>query len=195
MEGVSYVLPVARSQPGDKVIAYKVAKVGATKYDAQFFANLFKSIGVPDAVVMFLVAQVALETQHFTSKLLYDHNNASGIIFINKPSVQKNATKGRPIPENSKYNYAMFNSIKDWAIDYNRVLHLGKAKPFEATTLADYVARLKANKYFSADINEYMRIIKDTYAKYKKFVPTVAVAGGSAIALLLIVGLAYAISR
>lgn len=150
-------------------------------YTAQDFANLFSSIGVKKEIIPFLVAQVALETGDFKSKLLYDHNNASGIVYIGKPATQKNAKKGRVLPEDKRYNYAMFDTLKDWGVDYVRVLNRGKIKPLEATTIDEYANALKQNKYFSADFEAYKKILVAKLKKYKDIAP---VAGAGIVVLL-----------
>lgn len=156
----------------------------ATKYSAQDFINVFNKAGVNANILPFVVAQVAHETGNFKSKLLADHNNGSGITFINKPNVQKNAVKGRPLPENPKYFYAKFDTLQDWANDHVRVLKL-KSKPIEATNVDDFVNRLKANGYFTAPIELYKKAVTKFYNQYKNLAPSPA-AGGGIIAVILI---------
>jgi hypothetical protein len=154
----------------------------ANKYTAQDFANIFSGLGVPANKVAWLVAQVAHETADFKSKLLYDHNNASGIVFTGRKT-QKNATKGRPLPEAPQYNYAMFATIKDWAIDYLRVLNL-RNKPIAANTPDEFINRLKANGYFTANIDAYKKSFLKYLAKYGKVAAPIA----GTLVLLIAVG-------
>jgi hypothetical protein len=153
------------------------------KYKAQDFYNLFAGL-VPANILPYIVAQVAHETADFNSRLLYDHNNATGITFANKPKLQKNAIKGRPLPEAPQYNYAKFASLNDWAVDYLRLINRGKNKPLEALTIEDYVARLKANKFFTDTVERYTAGVKRYLKKYGKIKPVVT---GGAITLLLII--------
>lgn len=155
----------------------------ASKYTAKDFANLFAGIGVPANKIAWLVAQVAHETGDFKSRLLYDHNNGSGIVFTGKKT-QKNATKGRPLPENPQYNYAIFATIKDWAIDYLRILNL-KTKPIAANTPDEFVNRLKANGYFTANIDAYKKSFMKYLKKYGNIAPPIAGA------LLLFLGIGW----
>lgn len=151
---------------------------------AQEFARMFTSLNVAPPVVPFLVAQVAYETADFKSKLLQDHNNASGIVWTGKAS-QKNATKGRPLPEDPRYNYAKFDTLNDWARDYVRVLNL-RAKPIQATTADDFVKRLKANGYFTAPVELYKKGFERYLRKYGKIA-----APGAAGLILLLIGAAF----
>jgi hypothetical protein len=156
-------------------------------YTAQDFYNMFAGL-VPANVLPYIVAMVAHETGDFKSKLLYDHNNATGITFANKPALQKNATKGRPLPEAPAYNYAKFATLKDWAVDYIRLLNKGKNKPLAATTVEDFINRLKANSYFSATVESYLTGVKKFMKKYSKLTP--ATTGGAVALILVLVAVA-----
>jgi hypothetical protein len=158
------------------------------KYTAQDFANLFASIGIPKEKISWLVAQVAHETGDFKSKLLYDHNNATGITFANNKKLQKNATKGRPLPEAPKYNYAKFDTLKDWATDYVRLINRGKIKPIEAPTVEEYLIRLKRNGFFEATLESYTAGVKRFLKKYQKITPS---AGIPVLLLLVAAGLFF----
>jgi hypothetical protein len=159
-------------------------KTSSKKYTAQDFYTLFAGL-VPANILPYIVAQVAHETADFKSKLLYDHNNASGIVFANKPALQKNATKGRVLPEDSRYNYAKFATLKDWAVDYIRIINRGKNKPLAAPTVEEYVNRLKANGFFTATLESYLTGVKKFMKKYSKLTPATT-GGGVAIILVLV---------
>jgi hypothetical protein len=156
---------------------------------AALFAKTFAELKAPAKVIPYLVAQVAYETGDFKSKLLKDHNNASGIVYTGRAS-QKNAVKGRPLPEDGRYFYAKFATLNDWAKDYMRVLNL-KAKPIQATSADDFITRLKSNGYFTAPVELY----KKGFDKYlKKYGSTTAPAAGAGVIILLI-GLTFLILR
>jgi hypothetical protein len=156
---------------------------------AALFAKTFAELKAPAKVIPYLVAQVAYETGDFKSKLLKDHNNASGIVFTGRAS-QKNAVKGRPLPEDGRYFYAKFATLNDWAKDYMRVLNL-KAKPIQANSPDDFITRLKSNGYFTAPVELY----KKGFERYlKKYGSTTAPAAGAGVILLLI-GLTFLILR
>lgn len=155
-------------------------------YTAIDFYKMFQGL-VPDNILPFIVAQVAHETADFKSKLLYDHNNATGITFANNKQRQKNATKGRPLPEDPRYNYAKFDSIKDWAVDYIRLINRGQNKPLNALTVDEYIERLKANNFFTATVESYKAGVKRYLKKYENIKPTKEGAG----LLLLLIGAAF----
>jgi len=153
--------------------------------NAQNFANLFLRIGVNQQLIPILVAQVAHETKNFTSYGLTKRNNGSGIIWINKP-YQRNATKGDPLPEDSKYNYANFDTLQDWANDYVRILSRGGDQaPIKQTNIKDFVAALKNIKYFTANENTYQKAVQKFYDIYKNIKPKAVLS----IGVLLIIGL------
>ena len=163
-------------------------KITANETTAAMFARMFTELSAPSKVIPYLVAQVAYETGDFKSKLLKDHNNASGIVYTGRAS-QKNATKGRPLPEDGRYFYAKFTTLNDWAKDYMRVLNL-KAKPILATTPDDFITRLKSNGYFTAPVEQYKRGFDKYLKKYSKITPP---AGAGVI--LLLIGLTFLILR
>jgi hypothetical protein len=121
--------------------------------------------GAKTSVLPFLMAQVAHETGDFDSNVFRDNNNASGIMFINKPTKQKNAKRGRAFPKNEgNYFYAHFNTLKDWAVDYLRII--GNL-PLQATSLNDYAQRLKARKYYTASTSLYAKALNAHFEKLK----------------------------
>jgi hypothetical protein len=110
-------------------------------------------------------------------------------VFTGRAS-QKNAVKGRPLPEDGRYFYAKFATLADWAKDYMRVLSL-KAKPLQATSSDDFITRLKSNGYFTAPVELY----KKGFERYlKKYGSTTAPAAGAGVILLLI-GLTFLVLR
>jgi len=127
----------------------------------QQFEQILTAAKIPRHLIPFVIAQVQHETNNFKDKKIFDHNNASGIIFINNPAVQKNAVKGRVLPETKNsskpYYYAKFASLKDWLTDYVRILNKAPNYPLKASSLNDYVNRLKANGYFTDSATNYLK--------------------------------------
>jgi len=97
-------------------------------------------------------AQLAHETAGFKSHLAADDNNLSGIKYLGKPSVQKQAKQGSMSPEGNYY--AHFTSVNAWAVDYVRILSMG-ARPIDATSIDDLAARLKSNGYYTDSLSNY----------------------------------------
>ena len=132
------------------------------KTNAAKILQALKDAGASPKIIPFLMAQVAHETGNFQSRVFVQNNNASGIMFINNPSRQKGATRGllfptKEQPKNGKtIYYANFATLKDWAIDYLRIV--GKL-PQQATNLTDYAIKLKQRGYYTADTIAYARAL------------------------------------
>lgn len=147
--------------------------------------------GASPAVVPFLMAQVAHETGTFASRVFTDNNNASGIMFINNPTRQKNATRGRAFPRNEwpsadrPLYYANFATLKDWAVDYLRII--GKA-PQTATNLTQYATLLKNRGYYTAPLATYAKALEAHYSRLRKAGLLDNIASTSAKILPIIIG-------
>ena len=120
--------------------------------------------GFNDPGKTYALAQVLHETGQFTSrsKVASADNNFSGIIWINKPGVQLNATRGTARSKKEGGYYAHFDTPADWAVDFKRILSMRNA-PIEAASLNDYVTRLHANKYFTAPVKTYLAGMQKWY--------------------------------
>lgn len=120
----------------------------------QLKALLIKA-GFPVDTIKLFVAQAAHETGgfDFSSNVARTNNNLTGIKYIGKPKVQKNAIQGLKSTEGNFY--AHFPTLLDWANDYKRILSFG-SKPIKATTPGDLVDRLKENSYFTGDYKSYL---------------------------------------
>jgi len=132
-------------------MAYNIA-------NAKLILTALIDAGAKPVVIPFLMSQIAHETGNFASRVFKSNNNASGIMFINKPLKQKNATRGLPYPKREgKYFYANFASLKDWAVDYLRII--GKL-PMQAISLPDYAAKLRARGYYTDTVQNYTKGLK-----------------------------------
>lgn len=110
--------------------------------------------GAKPEALPFMLSQIAHETGGFNSRVFNTDNNASGIMYINKPARQKNATKGSPFPkrESRVYHYAHFATLKDWAVDYLRIIgNLAST----SKTLLQFATALKNKKYYADPIPVY----------------------------------------
>lgn len=122
--------------------------------------------GASPTVLPFLICQVAHETGDFDSRVFRQNNNASGIMWINKPLKQKNAKKGLAYPSREgRYFYAHFATLKDWAIDYLRVI--GRT-PQSAKNLTDYANKLRARGYYTDTSTNYARALESHRKKLIK---------------------------
>jgi hypothetical protein len=128
--------------------------------------QLLIGAGFPENSLMFALAQACFESGgvNFDSPVNTENNNLTGIIFANA-EWQHNATQGisKPAGEQAGF-YANFATLEAWATDFYRIVHaqfnmIGwnqEGRPIEATTVEDYVHRLKLNHYFEADEATYL---------------------------------------
>ena len=151
-----------------------------------------RAAGAPSTAIPFMLAQIAHETNGFKSAVFKRDNNASGIMYINKPLRQKNAVRGGKYPANEgKYFYAKFATLKDWAIDYLRII--GKTVA-QSTTLLDFATKLRAKKYYTDSIANYSKGLKyhnTLLAKSGIFNNDPAPGGGEIKSPIIIAGLIF----
>jgi len=146
--------------------------------------------GAPVTAIPFLMAQVAHETGTFNSRVFAENNNASGIMFINNPARQKNATRGRAFPRNEwpaadrPLYYANYATLKDWAVDYLRIV--GKTVQ-QAKTLEQYATALKNRRYYTAPLAQYAAALRAHYNKLQKsgYFQNIAATGSNILPLFI----------
>ena len=117
-----------------------------------------QSAGFPADKVLFALSQTMFETKMFSSSsgVASQNNNFSGIMFINNPAKQLNATRGLPYPSNEgNYNYANFDTPRDWAIDFLRILKKSPGFPIQQTSIDTWAAALKVNGYYTSSEANY----------------------------------------
>ena len=100
-----------------------------------------------------VLLQMAHETGGFTSHVSSANNNFTGIKFAK----QEGATRGILSPEGDYY--ADFQSPYYWAKSYYHEL-TKKSNPLGATSIEDFAARLKKNRYFTASLESYTKALK-----------------------------------
>lgn len=138
-------------------------------------AAALSNAGLSGNSLVLALAQVAHETGGFNNAKIATHNNASGITFINNPKKQPNATRGNPLPEAPKYNYAKFATLNDWAKDYLRLVGNNLKK---STDTAQFALKLADQKYYEVSprypnaIKNYSAGLSNWYAKLQKTIPT-----------------------
>jgi hypothetical protein len=120
-------------------------------------ANALKGAGLTGNALALALAQAAHESANFNDPKIITHNNASGITWSNRAS-QKNATKGNPLPEAPKYNYARFATLTDWAKDYLRIV---KKSLLSSNTPGEFATKLKEQKYYTAPLALYAKALQN----------------------------------
>ena len=138
-------------------------------------ASGLSQYNLPEEKLRWIIAQVLFETGLFTKKssVAVANNNYSGIKWINA-SRQKNASRGSEVPASERVSpatspinfYAKFNSFEDWSRDHYRIISTFGQKPIlTATTLKDYISKLKKNSYFGSSEEDYYNGVKKYYDK------------------------------
>lgn len=127
-----------------------------------------KSLGLDDERIAWVMAQIAFETGHYKNTGAIVDNNLSGIKYFGQPG----ATPGSKAPTSEGTNpYAHYSTILDWAKDYLRIMKtVGKYRPLEASSVEEFVTRLKKNGYFGGDLSNYTRGVKSLVNFYKPFI-------------------------
>lgn len=131
----------------------EVADIAETVLSSLIKAGFF------DLNLKLALAQVFHETGIFKAGAnLVRDNNFSGIMYINKPTIQKNAVKGRKFPsKEGNYWYAKFATPTDWANDLKRILGRSPGYPLQSTSPKDFAHRLKMNKYYTDSESNYAK--------------------------------------
>jgi hypothetical protein len=127
-----------------------------------------KSAGLDDERIGWVMGQIAYETGHYKNQGTIKDNNLSGIKYYGQPG----ASPGSPAPKSEGPNpYAHYKSIQDWANDYLRIMKsVGKYRPLEASSVEEFVTRLKKNGYFGGDLASYISGVKSLSKFYKPFI-------------------------
>lgn len=127
------------------------------KQQLAYVQQALRNAGFPMNAEQFAMVMAYGETAGFTSNVFKQDNNASGIKWLNKP--YQVATRGLPAPKSEGGYYAHFSNLQAWANDLKRILSFG-AKPIQATTLPDFVHRLKQNHYFGTTEAAYLKMLQ-----------------------------------
>ena len=139
----------------------------ARKYVAT--QDWLRNAGIPGQVIPWASAQVWHESNGGNSNVAKQNLNYSGIIWLNKPT--QKATKGTARPKSEGGYYAKYASQGDWARNFARILSLSPGRPVDATSLMDFVARLKKNRYFAASEASYYQALKKILDSFATTVP------------------------
>jgi len=114
---------------------------------------------LPAALIPILLAQLAVETAGFTSKLSAKYNNLSGIIWAGQKGAFDSMVQ-KPKGE-AKGTYAAYNTVQEWASDYIDTLQRNFPQALNATNFSQFTAALKNGR----GGREYMEATQDSYLK------------------------------
>jgi hypothetical protein len=126
-----------------------------------YWTDLLIRNGVKPDTVPFVLSQIILESDWFTSNAYIFDKNPAGITWNDNYKTRPGATIGRKRPSKEGGNYVHFNTFNDAAKDLVRILskqlpgnQLGR--PIDSTNNIDYAQRLKANGYYASSYNDYL---------------------------------------
>jgi hypothetical protein len=134
---------VAAQQTANKAAAnepYKLTGTSATVYNTLLAAGFT----LPSIDYVFLMCY--MESGAWQNSFMKKDHNPGNIIFVH----QQGATKGGYMAANKTYA-AHYATLTDFAHDLMRVLSKPPGFPLQATSLSDYVHRLKLNGYFGKE--------------------------------------------
>jgi len=127
-----------------------------------YWIDLLKKNKVPESAIPFLISQIILESNWFTSDPYLLDNNPGGITWNPNYKKRPGASIGRKRPPNEGGNYVRFDSYDSAAKDYVRIVNINGAagKPIDSTSYQDYAKRLKVNGYYASKESEYSAGLK-----------------------------------
>lgn len=161
-------------------------------------AAALSNAGLSGNTLVLALAQVAHETAGFNNQKIATHNNASGIVFANNPKKQLNATRGNPLPEAPKYNYAKFATLTDWAKDYLRIVGTNLKKSADTS---QYALRLANQKYYEVSprypnaIKNYSAGLANWYSKLQKSIPSTTTTAATILPFAIVLISLYLLNR
>jgi flagellum-specific peptidoglycan hydrolase FlgJ len=132
-------------------------KQNAVKNNIPIWTELLLKNSVPPYIVKIILAQLVFESGWFLSRAYLLNKNPAGITWNSNYLKRSGTSIG--IKRKEGGNYVNFDNYETALKDYLRIINKNgsSGKPIEALSADDYVNRLKANNYFTADINEYKR--------------------------------------
>lgn len=150
---------------------------------AQAISYAIQQYKLPATAIPLAILQAAHESGGFNSHLFIQANNASGI----KANKHFGFNSGIKSPEGD--NYAGYDSLNDWAMDFIRILN--KDGVLTAKSIDEYANGLKAHGYFTAPLEEYKAALKKWVATFKYHFPNFeklfSGSGITVIGLILII--------
>lgn len=130
-----------------------------------FWTDLLIKNGVKPETVPFVLSQIILESDWFTSNAYIFDKNPAGITWNERYKTRPGATIGIKRPSREGGNYVHFATFNDAAKDLIRILskqmpsnNLGR--PIDSISYIDYAKRLKANGYYASSLNDYLGGLK-----------------------------------
>lgn len=140
---------------------YMGSSVTAQNKDTYLFyitlCGILKEQGLREPANKFAALVALFESAYGKSNVAKKNNNFSGIKY--NPDSKWQSGKGLISPEGNYY--ANYDNINNWSADFVKELRKGGIEsPANATTLQQFVHRLKAIGYFTAEEQRYYNLVK-----------------------------------
>lgn len=123
----------------DTVFAHRIGSTIMGPNWVMYMIQLLRSVGMPEKMLPYMLAQIAHETDGGRSALANTYHNWSGIKANNHGHSSGSTANG----------FAMYKTDKNWASDYKRVLSMPPGRPIAAAGAEDFYQRLNKNGYFT----------------------------------------------
>lgn len=150
-------VPALNSKLEDYYLNRKITKYSgmANSDDKNVQAAILigQGLNVPPAVIY---AQLYHESAGFTSQLARENFNLAGLTQTT-PNGEENKQ-----PDGGNY-YKKYNSVQEFADDYVKFIKQNDASAMGAQTPAQYSTALKENRYFTANLDEYIQGVQSAY--------------------------------
>ena len=135
------------------------------------WVDRLKKNNVPSNVIPLLISQIILESNWFTSNAYLKDNNPAGITWNKNYLKRPGASIGIKRPSVESGNYVHFENLDFAVIDYLRVISQNGVlgKPIDSTNYIEYAKRLKANKYYTSPLDDYIGGMKAQLTRIYKW--------------------------
>lgn len=131
-----------------------------TQLAVPVWVGILKQNNVDPKIIPLLIAQIIFESGWFNSRAYKLDNNPAGITWNNNYKTRPGATVGIARKSSEGGNYVHFVDYNAAAKDYLRILNRAPGYPLQATDAADYAKRLKQNKYYTDNVDQYAAGLK-----------------------------------
>jgi hypothetical protein len=137
-----------------------------------FWYDFFQREGIKPELIPIIISKLAFESAYFTSNAYIKNNNPGGITWNNNYAKRPGTSIGIKRTASEGGNYVNFVNLNTAGKDYLRIIsRKGRAgSPIEATTIPDFVKRLKSNGYFAGDEQTYLNGLLSINKRFQNWV-------------------------
>ena len=154
-----------------------IEKQKAVQKYTPIWVNIFKKLGVEDRIISYIIPQLILESDWFTSPVFLANNNPGGVTWNNWYTNRPGASKGSARPPREGGNYVKFDTLENAGKDIVRILSRKPGEPIKALTIDDYAVGLAKNGYYDQRLTKpenYTKTLKSIYNTLNQYVDVAA---------------------